>query len=193
MSYQLSFYALDHARLQAAFGSGDQALVDRILVDGDLDDEAQDALRELVLGERGRELAQRPAGARVERASAVQAVAIAAMVTALGVWVGETSHASGGAGGFLDLLTDARYAPPQFADHGLAWKLIGHPIAGLENPGDFPQWGGLDRPEMTRFVGDAGTVFEPPDDGDIAEWSADIHRAVRAALAKGRDLVTIYG
>ena len=193
MSYQLDFYALDHARLQSAFGGGDQVLVDRILAEGELDDEAQDALREFVLGERGRLLAQRPPGGRPERASAAQAKAIAALIRTLGVWIGETNHASGGAEGFLDLLTNSRYEPPQFADPSLAWQLLGHPIAGLENPGDFPQWGGLARADMPLFIGAAGTVFERPDDDDVVEWAADIHQAVRAALGKGCDLVTIYG
>lgn len=200
MGYLLELYGLEMSEIQSLLGSGDAVALREIL-------EAEPrlfvaspgvawkgALRELILGPRGRLLAARgldPAGLRPEEAPPEEALALVALVRARGARVGEVIHTSRGSAGFRRLF-DSDFAPSPFRSPKFARRLLGRPLFGLVQR-DYPYWGWLRKEELAALLGDLTLDSLPHfEDPDHEAWMVALCEGLLEVRELGTDLVTLY-
>ena len=200
MGYLLEFHALDWARLAAVIGSGDEAACAAILAAeprvfvGSPGVNWKGALRDLVLGMRGEEIAGRGldmAGLPGEEASPEEAMAMVAMVRALGEPVGEVIRTTRGGAKFR-MMFEQDFQPAVFPRMDLLRPLLGRPFFGLSQR-DFPFWGGLRKADVAALLGGRSPENLPPiGDPDYQAWLFRLCEVLSDAKDFGKDLVTLY-
>ena len=205
MGYMLEFYSLPWAGLGAALGSGDAGLLQRAreLQRSQMEDVAADlpagrewegALEDLIGGDLGRRLRGRDAlgQGEPEEASQAAAVAMAALVRALGERLGGLSHRTRGGDVFREdfLGGQAQTALHPPVDLRL---LTQRPLFGLVHSG-YPSWGGLAAAEARAIVTGTPEPDDLPDleDPDASSWLFALWEMLASAGDRERDLVTLY-
>jgi hypothetical protein len=197
MGYQLECFALDHAELRAVMGSGRGDILRQVvaaearLFVTNPGEPWRAALRELVMGERGRLAAAQAADPSLPGlpATPAEAAAMVALLRWMGHRAGELIHNSR-AGPKFRAMFDPGFAPRQFADPRLAPQLLGRPLGGLVN-GNYPCWGGLAHAELVRLQDGSGPEASPSDP-DQAQWLFELGAIVADVWRWQADLVTLY-
>ena len=202
MGYSLECYALDHGTLRSLVGSGRREIVQQVLdaqgrLFGSNPGEGwRTALHELVVGARGRALAQswaahehRAAPPPVEATDA-EAMAMTALVRFLGHRAGELICNSR-AGDKFRAMFQPDFEPPQFVMPELVPLLLKRPLAGLVRD-DYPAWGGWTLPELTAAMGGHSEPADAPPDEDQETWLYELNDILVDVRSCDTDLVTLY-
>ena len=204
MGYALECYALEHASLRQLIGSGREDVVRTVLeaeltlFDANPGVPWRGALRDLVLGERGAQLAREAgvagdtgnAGQPAVQASDSEAIAMVALVRAHGQRMGELIHNTR-AGEKFRVMFSPDFAPRQFAEPALAGRLLNTSFCGLAHDG-YPSWGGLRHADLIRLCGEPDLRPALSPDPDHQEWLYSLHEILGDIIALKTDLVTLY-
>lgn len=199
MGYSLECHVLDHASLKASLGSGDSKLLRRILeaeleiFDANPGVPWRAAMRELIMGERGRQLRQRPVTddpRPAEILDSSEAMAMVALIRAQGNRIGELVHNSRAGEKFRAVFAPG-FTPTPFRHTEQLAKLLHRPICGTAGP-IYPDWGGLALAELREMVQHKVAGTDWPADPDQHSWLYTLLDIVNDAVEQRRDLVTLY-
>lgn len=150
------------------------------------------ALRRLLLGTRGAIVKAR--GVRRKRVEWIgddESLAFAALVRARGARLGELSTTSRGSNKFRSALR-SELAKPLLNPEVRLDNLLHRPLFGMGRKG-YPSWGGLDKEEILRAVGDRTLDdFPPIEDEDAEQWLYALGGLLIDAKLMDKDLVTLY-
>lgn len=200
MGYLLEFYTMNWDELTEVIGSGNTEVYESIVAqEGNLfvtppaaEIDWKGALRRLLLETRGKIVKARDVRRkRVEWVGDDESLALAALVRARGVRLGELSTTSRGSKKFRAVLrSDA--AKPLLNPEVRLDNLLHRPLFGLGRKG-YPAWGGLDKDEILRAVGDRTLDdFPPIEDYDAEQWLYALAALLIDAKLMDKDLVTLY-
>ena len=202
MGYLLEFYSLDWSELRGLLGSGGESTFEETLAAGGrvfagspgARENWQAALRDLLAGQRGPELAARgpePLDIPPEEPTAAEALALVAVLRAHFDRVGEIIHTTRGGPKFRHMFTPD-FTPALFNSADLLGMLLERPLFGLA-PRNYPFWGGLKKEELAQLVGGrAGDELPPVRDPDYEIWLYQLNELLLDAAARQTDLVTLY-
>lgn len=200
MGYLLEFYTMNWDELTEVIGSGKTEVYESIVAnEGNLfvtppavEIDWKGALRRLLLETRGKIVKARDARQkRLEWIGDDESLALAALVRARGVRLGELSTTSRGSKKFRSVLrSDA--AKPLLNPEVRLDNLLHRPLFGLGRKG-YPAWGGLDKDEILRAVEDRTLDdFPPIEDHDAEQWLYALAGLLIDAKLMDKDLVTLY-
>ncbi|HMF58085.1 MAG TPA: hypothetical protein VK619_17205 [Pyrinomonadaceae bacterium] len=202
MGYILEFYSLNWSELQSLLRSGDESTIKATLEASErifrgeprADVDWKGALRDLITGSRGKQLAARgaePLGLMPEEPSPAEALAIVAILRAHFNQTGEIIHTTRGGPKFRHMF-NASFKPAIFNSMNLLELLLERPLFGLLSHG-YPSWGGLKREEIAKLLGLRTLDNLPPiRDTDYEVWLYELCQVLLDVQSYQTDLITLY-